>query len=161
MARIVEFSPQFSSRVKSFVLGILEGEFGLKGTRRPDLDDIAGTYQKNKGNFWVALEGARVVGTIALLDCGERRGYLKRTYISSEYRGQGLAGELLDTFIRFAGKQGFSEIYCGTVEEMAAANKFYPKHGFKKINALPDDLPGFGDSVFYRLDLQNTEPKIK
>lgn len=129
MAEIMEFDPKFSNQAKSFILGILEDEFNLRGIERPDLDDIKSAYQTGKGNFWVAIENGRVIGTIALLDCGDNRGYLKRMYVSREYRGMGLAKDLLDALARFARASGFKEVYCGTAETMAAANKFYREVG--------------------------------
>ncbi|MCX6769133.1 MAG: GNAT family N-acetyltransferase, partial [Candidatus Micrarchaeota archaeon] len=81
------------------------------------------------------------------------RAYLKRMYVDKKFRGTGLAKELLETALAFARKNNYSEVYLGTVPEMAAANMFYQKHGFKKIKALPSDFPEFGDTLFYALAL--------
>jgi hypothetical protein len=45
---------------------------------QPDLLQISSFYQQNGGNFWVALADGEVVGTIALIDCGEALGVSAR-----------------------------------------------------------------------------------
>jgi GNAT superfamily N-acetyltransferase len=149
MPRIVRFEGRYAGATAKFVLDILEGEFGITGVERPDLSKISDVYQKGKSDFWIALEGNDVVGTIALADYGNGRGYLKRMYIGRQFRGTGLASALLETLLEFAKKNGYKEIYAGTVEKMVAANKFYQKHGFGRITAVPEDLPECGDTLFY------------
>lgn len=151
--KIIEYNDEYKSSTKEFILGILDGEFGLGSTKRPDLDDIRGFYQKNKGNFWIALEGGEVVGSVAIKDYGKGRAYLKRMYVSREQRGTGLAKKLLDTALEHARGAGFREVFLGTGPEMVAANRFYSKSGFKRISKLPEGLPGFGDTVFYKAEL--------
>ena len=153
VVRITQFKKEHSEATVKFILGILEGEFGITGVERPDLYRIPEVYQKGKSNFWLAIENGEVVGTAALADYGEGRGYLKRMYVGKEFRGTGLAKNLLDTALAFARKNGFQEIFLGTVPEMAVANKFYQKNGFKRINELPTALPECGDAIFYCLTL--------
>lgn len=153
MVEIIQYGDEYKASTKGFILGILTGEFGLGDIKRPDLDDISDFYQRGKDEFWIAVEEGAVVGTVAIKDYGAGRGYLKRMYVDKGYRGEGLAKKLLDTALEYARKAGFGEIFVGTVPEMAAANKFYSKSGFERISKLPGDLPGFGDTVFYRIKL--------
>ena len=115
---------------------------------------IITTYQKyikkNNGNFWIAVDGKEIIGTIALIDYKGGRGYLKRMYVQKNYRGLGVANMLLDTLLNYAKKKDYSEIFLGTIESMERANKFWKKCGFKKINSLPSDLPTYGDTIFYK-----------
>jgi ribosomal protein S18 acetylase RimI-like enzyme len=153
MARIIRYGNEYKSSTRKFILGILCGEFGWGDTKRPDLDDIRGFYQEGKGEFWIALAGGEVIGTIAIKDYGEGRAYLKRMYVEKGHRGTGLAKKLLDTALNYSRERGLREVFLGTVPEMAAANKFYSKNGFERISELPGDLPEFGDTVFYRIRL--------
>lgn len=153
MIRIIRFQSKHSEATSKFILDILEGEFGIVGEERPDLYRIPEVYQKRKSNFWLAMDGGEVVGTVALVDYGKSRGYLKRMYVGKKFRGTLLAKRLLETVLAFARMNAIREIYAGTVPEMAAANKFYQKHGFKKIEELPPDFPEFGDTIFYSLTL--------
>jgi ribosomal protein S18 acetylase RimI-like enzyme len=150
MIRIVDYSDKYRENTLNFILGILNKEFGLGEVERPDLYNIPGTYQEDKGNFWVAVENKDVIGTIALKNYGKSRGYIKRMYVDKSYRGTGLSEKLLHKLIKYARNLGYKELYLGTIESMVAANKFYQKHGFKEIDKLPRDLPDFGDTIFYK-----------
>ena len=134
-------------------MGILEGEFHSFGYKRPDLFNISETFQKDKGNFWIAIEKEKVVGSIGLRDYGNNRGLLKRFYVDKNFRGTGLAQKLLATLVNFAKENNYKEIFLGTSEKMVAANKFYLKMGFERINSLPTDIQYVGDTIFYKIDL--------
>ena len=84
MPRIMEFTSNYQSKAKKFILGILSEEFQLGHIKRPDLDAISNFYQTKKSNFWIAVSGRKIIGTIALLDYG-RNGYLKRMYVDKKY----------------------------------------------------------------------------
>jgi hypothetical protein len=72
MIKIVPFSERYLSGVVDLILTIQKSEFEIPITlaAQPDLLDIPSIYQKGSGNFWVALHGPEIVGTIALLDIG-------------------------------------------------------------------------------------------
>lgn len=153
MVEIREYADSFNVQTKTFILGILNEEFGLDNIERPDIDDIKGVYQKNGSNFWIAIENCKVVGSVALINYGNKRGYLKRMYVDKEYRGSGLAKRLLDNVLIYARTSSLKQIFLGTIEGMVAANRFYKKNGFERIEKLPADLPDFGDTIFYKLEL--------
>ncbi|MCX6770066.1 MAG: GNAT family N-acetyltransferase, partial [Candidatus Micrarchaeota archaeon] len=67
MVRITQFKNEHSKATAKFILSILEGEFGIVGVERPDLYRIQEVYQKNKSNFWVAMDNEEVIGTAALV----------------------------------------------------------------------------------------------
>ncbi|MBI5390210.1 GNAT family N-acetyltransferase [Candidatus Woesearchaeota archaeon] len=150
MVDVIEYRDAFKHQTKVFILSILTEEFGLGDLERPDLDDIQNIYQTGGNNFWIAVDGSHVVGSVALLNYGMERGYLKRMYVEKGLRGSGLARELLETLLNYARTHHFKDVYLGTIDEMIAANKFYQKHGFEQIKNLPPDMPDFGDTVFYR-----------
>jgi N-acetylglutamate synthase-like GNAT family acetyltransferase len=151
--RIIPYSDKYKKETIELILNILEGEFGSYDITRPDLYKISETYQKGKSNFWIAIEKEKVVGTIALSNYGNNRGYLKRMYVCKDFRGTGLANKLFSILINFAKGNAYQELFLGTVENMLAANKFYQKIGFKRITSLPKDIPSFGDTIFYKISL--------
>ncbi|MBI2971649.1 MAG: GNAT family N-acetyltransferase [Candidatus Aenigmarchaeota archaeon] len=153
MAKIIEYNDLYKAQTKKFILRILIEEFGLDTFERPDLDAIRSVYQEGGSNFWIAVENNKVIGSVAIINYGNKRGYLKRMYVDKEYRGSGLAKRLLGTAVKYARASGIKVIFLGTIEGMGAANKFYKKNGFERIEKLPDDLPGFGDTIFYKLTL--------
>src|SRR5580765_3351 len=79
---VVPFSQDHFAGVVDVILPIQQSEFGIPITleAQPDLLDIPSFYQKGKGNFWVALCDAEIIGTISLLDIGNDQGALRKMY---------------------------------------------------------------------------------
>jgi hypothetical protein len=86
---VVPFSPEHAEGVLSLILPIQREEFGVPITAedQPDLRDIPGFYCRADGNFWVALAGGEVVGTVGLLDIGKNRAALRKMFVREELLG--------------------------------------------------------------------------
>ena len=159
--QIEPFEPRFTQQVGELIVSIQQGEFDIPITyeQQPDLRDIPGFYQHRAGNFWLALSGERVVGSIALLDIGEGLGALRKMFVAAAYRGAeaGVARHLLAALLNHARTQGLRAIYLGTTDKFIAAHRFYEKHDFELVDPerLPASFPRMSvDSRFYRLNLQ-------
>jgi GNAT superfamily N-acetyltransferase len=154
---IKPFESKYQAAVEALVLPIQQIEFAVQITReeQPDLMYIADTFQFGKGNFWVALDGERVVGSIGLVDIGNNQVALKKMFVAREYRGKstGVAQMLLDTAMHWCKSGGVKEIYLGTVERLHAARRFYEKNGFEEV-AVPELPAAFPlvsvDTNFYK-----------
>ena len=164
MVQIVPFSPVHADGVVSVILPIQRSEFEIPITleAQPDLQDITGFYQHGTGNFWVALDAGAVVGTVALLDIGDRRAALRKMFVASSHRGpeHGVAKELLQTLLTWCRAQGVRELFLGTTAKFLAAHRFYEKNGFRELakEALPESFPIMAvDTKFYELSLQRTD----
>lgn len=160
MITIVPFAPQHAAGVVELILPIQQTEFGIPVTlqAQPDLLDIPGFYQRDAGNFWVALDGNEVVGTIALLDIGNRQAALRKMFVRTQYRGRahGVAQRLLDTLLAWARAHELRDIFLGTTEQFLAAHRFYEKNEFREIAKanLPPAFPVMTvDTKFYALTL--------
>jgi N-acetylglutamate synthase-like GNAT family acetyltransferase len=154
---IEPFSPRHADGVVSVILPIQREEFGIPITlaKQPDLLDIPRYYQKDGGNFWVALDEGRVIGTIALLDIGDRRGALRKMFVNKTHRGSraGVASGLLAVLLAWSETHAFSEIYLGTTPQFLAAHRFYEKNGFVEVPKadLPPSFPlMIVDTKFYK-----------
>ncbi|ALZ75284.1 GNAT family N-acetyltransferase [Rheinheimera sp. F8] len=160
MIKIIPFTAEHAAGVVSVILPIQQSEFGVPITldAQPDLLDIPGFYQRNCGNFWVAIHGEHVVGTIGLLDIGNQQAALRKMFVAAAYRGaeQGVAKQLLDELLVWSAKQGIADILLGTTDKFVAAHRFYEKNGFAEVqkSSLPQTFPVMAvDSKFYRLAL--------
>ena len=160
MPVIQTFSPEHAEGVVRLILPIQQQEFGIAITAeaQPDLRDIPGFYQRGAGNFWVALDGGEVVGSIALLDIGNAQAALRKMFVRASHRGRehGVAAALLAVLLEHARTHGLREIFLGTTDKFLAAHRFYEKHGFAAVprEALPAAFPVMAvDSVFYALRL--------
>jgi N-acetylglutamate synthase-like GNAT family acetyltransferase len=156
--QIVRFDGQHVDGIADLIVPIQRNEFGLSITYQdqPDLTDIPGFYQSGAGQFWLALEDEKVIGTIALRDIGNDEAALRKMFVASDYRGSehGVAAKLLATLIAHAKEQKLRAIYLGTTDKFLAAHRFYEKNGFELIEAesLPASFPRMKvDTRFYRL----------
>lgn len=164
MVRIVPFLPEHAAGVVSVILPIQQTEFEIPITldAQPDLSDIPGFYQRGDGNFWIAMDAGRVVGTVALLDIGNRQAALRKMFVASSHRGaeHGVARELLQALVAWCHARGVRVIYLGTTAKFLAAHRFYEKNGFREIarDALPESFPVMVvDTKFYELSLHRDD----
>lgn len=162
MAALIQpFRPGQEKQVLDLILPIQQVEFGVPITAadQPDLACIPEVYQRGRGEFWVALEGHEVVGTLGLIDFGEAPGgggALRKMFLHRDQRGSGLAQALLDTLLAHAREKALPGLWLGTLPHMNAAHRFYERNGF--IRVAPEDLPPTFprmpvDTVFYTLKL--------
>lgn len=158
--QIQPYSAQFQDDVLNLIVTIQQKEFGINITAadQPDLMDIEGFYQQNRGNFWVAVHEQQVVGTISLLDIGEEKAALRKMFVKKEKRGKilDIASRLLNTLLEWSRSNRIHTIYLGTTPQFLAAHRFYEKNGFTRIEKkeLPERFPVMiVDTRFYRLTL--------
>lgn len=157
---IKPYTDEYKEAVIGHILAIQQDEYAIAISRKdqPDLEDIAGFYQRGAGNFWLAVDGEKVVGTIALIDIGNGHGALRKMFVHSDYRGAGYgtARLLLAELLAWAAARNLTSVYLGTTDKFLAAHRFYAKSGFVEIDraALPDAFPLMKvDSRFFRYDL--------
>lgn len=157
MITIIPFIKRYQDQVQDLILSIQNQEFDIPITlaQQQDLIDIPSYYQKGSGNFWVALDDEKVVGTIALIDIGNRQGVIRKMFVQKEYRGKttSTAKLLLDMLMQWSIEQGMKEIYLGTTAKFLAAHRFYEKNGFVEIDkeSLPHKFPiMIVDTKFYK-----------
>jgi putative acetyltransferase len=147
MITIQPFENQDTDQIVDLILTIQQKEFNVPITinEQPDLLNIPTFYQQNKGNFWVAKHDGKVVGTIALIDCGENIGAIRKMFVKKEFRGKefGIAQQLFDILCRAAKQAEMTNIYLGTLERLQAAIRFYERNGFTLIEKqkLPKVFP--------------------
>lgn len=147
------FQASDQDRVFAYLMDVFDQEWGGKPYFMKDLEDIDAFYGDEKSGFWMVIDGDQIIGTVALKDYGHGRAYLKRMFVSKSYRGSGIAQQMLETVLRFAKKVAYKSVYLGTGEKNQAAVCFYTKEGFKEISSLPQDMPDYGDTVFFSYSL--------
>lgn len=154
------YQPQDQQGVIDLILNIQQNEFGIPITLddQPDLRIIPDFYQQQAGNFWVAVDGDQVIGSIALIDAGDGLGALRKMFVAKDWRGAeaGIAARLLTTLLDWAREQGLTEVYLGTVDVLRAAHRFYDKSGFERVDSadIPAHFPRMKpDNIFYRIRL--------
>jgi GNAT superfamily N-acetyltransferase len=164
MIRIVPFGPEHAAGVVSVILPIQRLEFEIPITleEQPDLKDIRGFYQHGQGNFWVAVDGDTVVGTVALLDIGNDQAALRKMFVARSHRGaqHGVSAALLHALLTWCRVRRIRAVFLGTTAKFLAAHRFYEKNGFREISreALPPSFPVMVvDTRFYELQLRRDD----
>lgn len=157
---VVPFCPEYQDAVEALVLHIQRDEFGFDVTReqQPDLMDITGMFQHRSGNFWVALDGDKVIGTVGIVDISNRQVAMKKMFVAAEYRGKefGVGQALLNTVFAWCRQHDIIQIFLGSTSRMKGAHRFYEKNGFVELQKeqLPPLFPiVFVDTKFYQYDL--------
>ena len=154
---VKEYSNEYQAQVVDLILHIQQQEYNIQITKedQPDLFTIEEFYQTGNGNFWVAICDDKVVGTISLLDIGNRQIALRKMFVDKEYRGAKFktANLLLNNAINWAREKTIKEVYLGTTPQFLTAHRFYEKSGFTSISLkdLPENFPVMQvDKKFYK-----------
>ena len=121
----------------------------------PFLDQLSEVYCSEGNSYWVAVntEGKIMAG----VGIGEIAGVkdiceLQKMYCLPEARGTGTADKLMHVALEYA-KRYYRSCYLETLENMVAAQKFYEKHGFKRIYEPIVKTAHFSCDVMYLKDL--------
>jgi N-acetylglutamate synthase-like GNAT family acetyltransferase len=157
---IEAYTDAYKQHVIDLIVPIQQEEFNIPITaaEQPDLQQIPTFYQQNNGNFWLAINDGRVVGTISLLDIGNRQGALRKMFVHKDFRGRehGTGQLLLNKLFEWAREKDYAEIYLGTTAKFLAAHRFYEKNNFKEVTVaeLPASFPRMAvDVKFYKYDV--------
>ncbi len=164
MPRIETVGNPYAQQIVDLIIPIQQIEFGVPITLadQPDLLDIENNYHATGGNFWAALSGDKVVGTIALIAIGNGQGVIRKMFVNKDFRGKehGIAQKLLDTLVSYCREEGITDLYLGTVDILKAAIRFYERNHFEPIEKqnLPQAFPIMSaDNVFYHLEIGKHE----
>lgn len=121
----------------------------------PDLGRFSEIYNKEGFKYWVAedADGKILGGTgIGGLDDKNEVCELQKMYCFKEARGTGIAHELMRIALEYA-KKYYNKCYLETLSNMIAANKFYIKYGFEKLEKPYLETEHFACDVWYIKDL--------
>ncbi|WP_213737672.1 GNAT family N-acetyltransferase [Bradyrhizobium sp. dw_411] len=61
-----------------------------------EIDRISEYYSERKGDFWVAVDGQKIVGMFGLESSGEGAMELRRMYVAPDFRRRGIAQRMLN-----------------------------------------------------------------
>ena len=121
----------------------------------PDLGRFSEVYNKKGYKYWVVEnEEGKVVGGcgIGKLEGTDEVCELQKMYCLKNARGTGAAHELMKLALDFA-KKYYKKCYIETLSNMVAANKFYKKYGFKKLDKPYVQTEHYACDVWYIKDL--------
>lgn len=162
MISIMQFEDRYTQDVIDLVL-----HFQNDGTRlpvtvddQPDLRTITDSYIRAGGDFWIATEDGRLIGSIGIMPCGSEIAILKKFFVYEKYQGEPvhLGQKLYARLLQFAKEKGFKTILLDTPANAVRAHRFYEKAGFQKVeeNELPISFSHpYQDCDFFLLNLED------
>ena len=157
---IREILPEDNAAVERLIRTCLK-EFGAdhEGTAwaDPDLGRFSEVYSTEGNKYWVAVDsGGRIVGGTGIGSLPGLNGIceLQKMYCLPEARGTGVSHALMQTALAYAG-QYYQGCYLETLENMVAAQKFYRKYGFRRVDKPLLETGHFACEVRLFKDLQD------
>ena len=98
-----------------------------------ELDGLPGEYAPPRGALFVAVEGERHLGMIALRPLDGTIAEMKRLYVRPEARGRGLARRLIARLCDEGKRLNYTELRLDTLPKMGEAQALYESYGFVDI----------------------------
>lgn len=132
MITIRRFAPNDGPSIVALITGIMEEEFRDAQSAYPtdDISNIETAYGGLGEAFFVAVNGNKVVGSVAIKKEDERVALLRRLFVDPSYRKQQLGVKLVDRALKFCDEVGYDEIIFKTTSQMVGAVKLCQKCGF-------------------------------
>lgn len=131
--------PKYNRAIEAVIRSCLL-EFGgdHEGTAwaDPDLGRFSEVYAPEGSAYWVAIdEAGEVVGGVGVGPLGgvPNTCELQKMYCLPNARGTGLANRLMGNALKYAAGR-YERIYLETLQNMIAAQRFYEKHGFERVD---------------------------
>lgn len=121
----------------------------------PELSYLSEAYKDKNSEYWIVEKDGKIIGGCGIAPMKKLSGIceLQKMYLLKEGRGTGIANKLIELALEFA-KENYDRCYLETLTTMKAANKFYQKHGFKKLNRPIIETEHFACDSWYIKDLK-------
>jgi GNAT superfamily N-acetyltransferase len=100
-----------------------------------ELAEFLGRYDQHRDGFWIAMQGGRMEGSIAIdgLNAEDTGVHLRWFIMSEVLRGKCIGRQLIDTAIGFCHSKDYKRVYLCTFEGLNAARHLYEKVGFRLV----------------------------
>lgn len=149
---ILEYVNTYKDNVNEFVHKIFVDEFGYQEFSNAILSSENEEYFMESNKLWIAIENEEIIGTIGIIEVSEKCAMLKKVYVKEEYRGKGIAQNLLNQCLAYAREKNYDYIFLQTYHRLERARAFYSKNGF--IEYEDGYQKTHYNEIRYRLDLK-------
>jgi putative acetyltransferase len=131
--RIVEGTDDDGPAVAALIEPIFAEYDGVLFVRSefPELDAVATTFRSAGGRFWCAWRGERLVGCAGFVAVSGGV-QLRKLYVASSERGQGLGSRLCDLVEETARARGASFVELWSDVKFRTAHRLYERRGYAK-----------------------------
>ena len=131
------YNEKYRDDVISLILDIQnnEAKIDLPLREQPDLSDTNGYYRQSGGEFWVALSGGKLIGTVGLMLKENKRAVMKKFFVKKEFRSKKVGLTLYKKLLEFALNADVKHIILDTPSVAETSHRFYEKSGFRRVSA--------------------------
>jgi putative acetyltransferase len=132
--RIRPWQPEDRQAAGAVIAAVL-AEYGLswepQGSDR-DAMEVEAHYWQTGGEFWVIEDGDTLVGTAGYypIPRGDQAVEIRKMYLQSSARGQGLGRYLLEQLEEAIQRRGFEQIWVETASVLKEAVQLYETSGY-------------------------------
>jgi putative acetyltransferase len=117
-----------------------------------ELAGLPGKYAPPEGALFIAVDGKKTAGCVALRKLEDGICEMKRLFVRPQFRGQGVGRLLAKRIIDEAVALGYKVMRLDTLDRLTEAMSLYESLSFKRIDAYYDNpLPGV---VYWELELK-------
>ncbi|NJR41065.1 MAG: GNAT family N-acetyltransferase [Leptolyngbyaceae cyanobacterium CSU_1_4] len=140
---IRDWQPPDRQAVANHVQSILV-EYGLANEpvgADQDVLTVEDSYWAKGGEFWVIETQGRLVGTAGYYPVarGENAVEIRKMYLRSDVRGQGLGRYLLQALEAAIATQGYTQIWIQTASILKEAVQLYERNGYQPSTGIETD----------------------
>lgn len=117
-----------------------------------ELADLPGKYAPPDGCLFLASEGEKILGCVAMRKIDAETCEMKRLFVRENGRGKGIGRELVKRVIERARRSGYRKMRLDTLAaQMSKAVEIYRSFGFRQIPAYYDTP--IAETIFMELTL--------
>lgn len=131
--KIVNYEDQYRKDFEKLNLAWIEESFELEEQDRKIFIDPEACIIKKGGEIFLALQDAKVVGTLALIDHDHTKLEISKLTVKTEHRCRGIAQMLINRVMEYAKKNSYEEIFALTNSKLEGAKALYEKNNFMVI----------------------------
>jgi len=106
------------------------------------LGEFAKSFDKRQDRLWLAEEGERVVGSIAIAGQPNQSAQLRWFLVHPDVGGSGLGGSLLEQALEFCRAREFKTVFLWTLSDLKAAAHLYEQAGFHRTEQKTHEIWG-------------------
>lgn len=132
MIEIIKYSNLYKKELYDFIFAIMIADVKKEpNALKKELIDLNNIEVYYKGNFWIAIDNKKIIGSIGLLIKGTI-GEIKRVYVSSDYRRKGIGTLLYNELEKIAKNMKIQELQLSAGINLENAHHFYKKMGYTR-----------------------------
>lgn len=106
------------------------------------LGNFAKSFDERHDRLWLADEGGRIVGSIAIAGQADLTAQLRWFLVDPQARGSGLGGRLLMDAVEFCRDRNFRSVFLWTLRDLKAAAHLYQQAGFRRTEQKTHEIWG-------------------